>query len=95
MEYNWKDLAESQLRAVQILTNEIDRVNAENRKLLHELEVSNNSLKTLLNEQNDLVDRIGQLEYLLKDNKPYEAPKETKVIQEDLFDKTIDRTKKE
>ena len=89
MEYNWEEIAMSQLRLVQRLTSDYDKMKED---LSHKLEIANNSIKTLLKEQSVLVDRIGQLEYLLKENKTYEAPKEVKVIQEDLFD--LDKTTK-
>lgn len=81
---DWEKLCRSQLKAVQILTNEIDKVNTENQRLHEELNVSNNSIKTLLNEQEQLHDRIAQLMAFIKETTPYEPIKEVKVIQEEL-----------
>ena len=94
MDYNWKNLAESQLRVNQILTNEIDKLKIENNNLIHELEISNNSIKALLNEQEQIIDKLAILSNTVENNPTTVSFKQEIVTQPDLF-KELDKQNNE
>jgi hypothetical protein len=70
MKYNkWEEIAMSRLRLVQRLTKDYDELKD---KSTNELKIANNNIKTLLKEQEELHERIANLEYLISINSTME-----------------------